>query len=298
MKKENLITKWLDNNLNDEEKEAFDKLDVSPSYRKISRAMKAFAPDTLDQDSSYQKLKNKLPGHTRSTGRLRMVSTLIAAIVVVALSVYLFNRSAVTLYETSTGQNLALELPDKSSVLLNAGSTISYNERSWAKERVLELQGEAFFDVEKGSRFVVITDQGTITVLGTEFNVKEREGFFEVSCYEGKVEVACQNQNTILTPGEVVRLIDGKLTSQQTAFSGPSWPEDKSYFKSVPFGEVLDEIERQYGVEIIGDLRNSRQLFTGSFFHENLETALQAVTIPLNLTYTLSGDKVILKIDR
>jgi len=298
MKKENLISKWLDNNLNDEEKEAFDKLDASVSYRKISEAVKAFAAPEIDTEDSYQRLSKKLTFQKKTSSNLRYISTLVAAVVVVALSVYLFNNSSAQDFQAGVGDSLAVMLPDASEVTLNAGSTLSVNEGSWNKAREVKLKGEAFFDVQTGSTFSVITDQGTVTVLGTEFNVIERDHYFEVACYEGKVAVETMDSEYTLQVGDVIRVFDGRIQLISTSFSKPSWLDEKSIFKSMPIVEVLDELERQYGINITGELRDSKSPFTGNVTHKNLEMALQAVTIPLNLTYTITGDKVVLKMDQ
>ena len=70
---------------------------------------------------------------------------------------------------------------------------------------------------------------------------------------------------------------------------------NKSVFRSTPFSIVVDELERQYNISISGDQRNTQTLFTGSFYHENLDTALQAITIPLNLEFSINGNEVVLK---
>lgn len=144
MKKENLISKWLDNNLNDEEKEAFDKLDASISYRKISKAVRAFAAPEIDTEESYQRLSGKLTFQKRKSYNLRYITTMVAAVVVVALSVYLFNNSSAQDFQAGVGDSLAVILPDASEATLNAGSSLSVNEESWDKAREVTLKGEAF----------------------------------------------------------------------------------------------------------------------------------------------------------
>ena len=83
-------------------------------------------------------------------------------------------------------------------MLLNSKSTITFNKHNWDTNRTLELNGEAFFDVEKGNTFTVKTSQGNVSVLGTEFNVNASVDFFRVSCYEGKVKVS-EMLTTVIT---------------------------------------------------------------------------------------------------
>ena len=76
-----------------------------------------------------------------------------------------------TTIQTFAGQDRIQTLPDESSIHLNDASILSYNEKSYATDRSLKLEGEAFFQVAKGAKFVVNTKGGSIEVLGTSFNV-------------------------------------------------------------------------------------------------------------------------------
>ena len=89
-------------------------------------------------------------------------------------------------------------MPDGSSVNLNAGSELEYTSFNWKKNRVLSLGGEAFFKVKKGKTFTVITKEGNVKVLGTQFKVKSREKLYEVTCFEGKVQVVIQKDTLVL----------------------------------------------------------------------------------------------------
>ncbi len=93
-------------------------------------------------------------------------------------------------FSTSFGEQLALVLPDGSEVLLNSKSTLSYKKSDWFDgKRTLELTGEGYFKVKKGSTFSVNSTNGNVSVLGTQFNVKTNPSYFEVLCYEGRVQV-------------------------------------------------------------------------------------------------------------
>ena len=74
-------------------------------------------------------------------------------------------------------------------------TTLKYASNKWDKKRRVRLEGEAFFKVAKGSTFTVDTKTGSVKVLGTQFNVKNRIGFFEVVCYEGLVGVTVSDYN-------------------------------------------------------------------------------------------------------
>ncbi|MEM9931461.1 MAG: FecR domain-containing protein, partial [Bacteroidota bacterium] len=104
----------------------------------------------------------------------------------------------------AVGEKLEEELPDGSVVYANAVTTLSYSPQEWSSARDVQLKGEAFFEVEKGSNFTVNTPQGTVEVLGTSFNVLAREDIFEVICYTGKVRVTAGERTAELSPGQSV----------------------------------------------------------------------------------------------
>ncbi|TAJ11294.1 hypothetical protein DMA11_17415 [Marinilabiliaceae bacterium JC017] len=104
---------------------------------------------------------------------------------------------------SSGEQTKIVNLPDGSVVLLNRNSCVEYDKNF--DERHIELDGEAFFDVQPGEQpFVVATRQGEIKVLGTEFNVKTQDEQLEVEVDEGTVELNVKEQKSKLKKGECV----------------------------------------------------------------------------------------------
>ena len=77
--------------------------------------------------------------------------------------------------------------------------------------------------------------------------------------------------------------------------STPSWLNNESTFKSLPYKTIISEFERQYDVDITLVNIDSTELFTGSFTHNNLEVALKSISLPLHLTYSKTNHTIILK---
>ena len=151
-----------------------------------------------------------------------------------------------------------------------------------------------FFKVAKGSKFSVITKEGRVTVLGTQFNVKQRDNYFEVICFEGSVGVDYKEKSVVLKPGYSFLIIDGNLYAKDLDIRlEPSWVDNESYFNSLPYKTVLSELERQYRISIETNNIDLAQLFTGTFKHDDLELALKSVTLPLNLKYQIKNDTTI-----
>ncbi|WP_445735556.1 FecR family protein [Mariniflexile sp.] len=293
MNREELISKWLDNDLNDRELEAFKMLEDYDGLVKLNDSVQAFKADGYDTSSE---LKNVLKTTKKQPTHWAKPFMRVAAILAIAFSLYYYTTTIDTTVTTAFAQKTTIELPDASSVSLNAKSLLAFNKNSWKNEREVTLEGEAFFKVAKGSSFHVITRSGTVKVYGTQFNVKQRDHYFEVICYEGVVGVTYNSQETKLKPGDSFLIIDGKQIAKEKENSPtPSWLNNESTFKSIPYKEVIAEFERQYHVNITLLDIDTNQLFTGSFAHNNLEVALKAITLPLHVTYSKTNHTIILK---
>ena len=195
---------------------------------------------------------------------------------------------------TEFAERSEVVLPDDSEIFLNADSQISYSEKKWDKNRNIDLKGEAFFKVAKGKKFTVSTDHGTVAVLGTQFNVENREGFFEVTCYEGLVSVTHKNEEIKLPAGNSFLVINGKLISTGTP-SGtlPSWMNNESSFESIPLKYVFAELERQFNVKVSTENIDTNLLFTGSFNNTDLNMALKSISTPSQTRFKIDGDNVL-----
>ncbi len=218
----------------------------------------------------------------------------IAAVLVVGLGLYfLFFSNNVNTISTLASEKTTIELPDSSEVILNALSTLSYSETKWNSKREVSLEGEAFFKVAKGKVFDVLTEDGVVTVVGTQFNVKQRDNYFEVKCYEGIVRVTAGETVKELTVGDSFRLMNGTSNFFETSYLQPQWTKNVSSFKAVPFSEVIAELERQYNVTVVISNTGFNPEFTGGFVHDNLENALKSIAQPLELTYTIESNNTV-----
>ncbi|WP_299102612.1 FecR family protein [uncultured Winogradskyella sp.] len=296
MKREELIKKWLDNNLNTEEQNAFEQLEDYSELTKLDATLKGFKAPEFSVDQSYKKLLPQLKTKNSSTRQWLKPLLRLAAVLAIALSVYFYTSNTDTQINTIIAEQQTIALPDNSTVELNANSLLSFNENKWENNREVRLQGEAFFKVAKGQKFDVITSKGIVSVLGTQFNVKQRESYFEVTCYEGLVSVTHNNKTVKLNPGHTFKLIDGKLLADEKENAvQPNWLHGESSFKNVALKHVITEFENHYDFKFNTDKIDTSRLFTGSFTHNNLDLALKSVTIPLNLNYSKSGKSILLK---
>ncbi len=240
--------------------------------------------DRLDSPSA-EKTERKSP-------ILLRIAASVAIFIAVGYTVF---QLSVTSVVTGLGKFANVELPDGSIANLKYQSSITYNSIGWWFNRHVEFEGEGFFEVERGSKFSVISLAGTTSVLGTSFNVKTRGTRYEVKCFTGRVAVVSGSDASTLTPGNATLFEEGKKIrdydfDQQT----PNWNQGEIHFDDQPLRVVLDEMERVFDLSIeyadsLGTIR-----YTGFFPTNDLEMALKLTCEPLDVDYRIEGKTVAL----
>jgi len=294
---ENYLAKWLNNELSEEELASFKRSEEYASYQKIVRASDALEAPAFDMEKALADFKDRQLNKETKVIKMRPAQYLMriaAAVTVLFAATYFYITSLNETFSTEYAQRTEIVLPDASEVLLNAESELSYSERKWDSERTLSLEGEAFFKVAKGKKFTVTTDLGTVSVLGTQFNVESRKGFFEVTCYEGLVSVNYQGKEEKLPAGTSFLVVNNNVVLTEAPLSSePSWVNNESSFKSIPLSYVLNEFQRQFNVKVETKNVDLTQLFTGTFSNTNINLALQSISTPSQISYTLEKNKVL-----
>jgi len=186
-------------------------------------------------------------------------------------------------YATAYGQTRIVQLPDGSSVTLNAHSSVRYAAPAHAPApREVWLDGEAFFSVKHlpdNQPFVVHTTAGfRVEVLGTRFAVYRRHAQGRVVLLSGKVRVAFADSTrpaVVLKPGELLQTTDQRpielvhKTVQATAYT--SWTANELRFEGTPLVELATRLQDTYGVQVVVASPELRQRkFTGTFPMGNL----------------------------
>lgn len=164
------------------------------------------------------------------------------------------------------GERLAVALPDGSTATLNAGSTIRFR-RAFSvlpgvpsEVREIHLSGEAFFEVvSDGRRFRVEAGDAGVTVLGTRFDVRVRNGAGSaprVAVEEGRVEVRDRRRGgeaVVLSAGEAARLAAQAGTPlRETVRSDrvAAWRSGGLTAVDEPLSAIVDELELRYATHV------------------------------------------------
>ncbi|MDC6362498.1 MULTISPECIES: FecR family protein [Flavobacteriaceae] len=294
---ENYLAKWLSGELSEKELAEFKKSAEYASYQKLKETSSTLKSPEFDMDSAFELIKQQHFGQAPKVITLNPFKKFLRVAAVIAVMLagsYFYLNSLDESISTQFAERTEVTLPDNSEIFLNADSHISYNKKNWDKERNVSLNGEAFFKVAKGKKFTVQTDHGTVAVLGTQFNVENRKGFFEVTCYEGLVSVTFNDQETKLPAGSSFLVIDGKLVeTAKPKDNQPAWMNNESSFESIPLQFVFAELERQFNLRVTTKNINTELLFTGSFNNTDLNMALKSISTPSQIHYKVEGDNVL-----
>ena len=199
------------------------------------------------------------------------------------------------------GKTYRLVLEDGTKVWLNSETELSYPSRFAGTKREVKLLGEAFFEVtpDKERPFYVKANGMDIRVLGTSFNVNTyKKNVIETSLLTGRIKISGGSlpQEYVLTPGKKATYssIDKTLKiTKADAHVITGWCDDYLIFDSEPLIDVIEEIERWYGVKI--ELRCpqiGQDLLSGSFRHESIQNVIHSLSLQYKFRYEIHKDKI------
>ena len=261
---------------------------------------KVEVPFSKTKEDLWDKLSQKLDHKESNKPKGKLISMswykVTAAVIIILLGITSFTKLYTTTITTQKGEHLSHILPDQSVIELNAASAISYHPYWWSFNRTITLEGEAFFEVKKGSKFTVTSSNGSTEVLGTSFNIYARNTEYSVFCKTGKVKV-CNNDSSIklsLKPNEMAILDKVNSTGKIKLVSLDnitSWRSDEFRFEATPLKEVMEDIQIQYNVNIILDVDHPETLiYSGRFMkNKNVDVTLELICLSLNLNFTSQG---------
>lgn len=295
---------WLEGKISSEEAA---KNTVNPDFdafeKFVESAKHLDVPRVTSKDAAWQKLENKISEQQHSPkvisiSRRNWFIGVAASFILALGAFFLFPSPDKDLknFATAMAESRVIFLPDSSAVHLNAASSVSLSEETWKKDRVLSLNGEAFFEVKRGSKFSVITDAGIVTVLGTSFNVRQRDGELIVACKTGKVGVSKSDNSGLITitPGQMVTITSNEIGEIQEVNNRriASWINNEFEFESLPLKAVFEELERQYDIKVSCDFDEAtlEEPMTATLPTDNLEEAVKTLELIKSIKATFSED--------
>lgn len=201
---------------------------------------------------------------------------------------------------TPTGGQYNIVLADGTKVYLNTVSSIKYPTQFNGDQRIVELEGEAYFEVAKNKNkpFIVKSRNQSIEVLGTHFNVHayNNESFIKTTLLEGSVAVNYKNQKAILKPGQQSNVSEdfNKIAIRKVDTEAAiAWKNGRFKFDNADLKTVMKQLERWYGikVEYRGDVSDVR-FNGGTFMNKNLSEVLKVLELS-NIKFKVEGKTII-----
>lgn len=207
---------------------------------------------------------------------------------------------------TDKGQRSEIRLADGTKIWLNSSTQVRVKQSLFSKSRIVDLDGEAYFEVtkNKGNPFIVRASGVNVKVLGTKFNVRSRKSENEViaTLLEGKVLIENSNHTNsqVLEPGQSVSVnrVDGSLTKFQ--YNNPGnillWRGEKLLFEDSSLLEITQVLKQLYNLDFeFMDTDLMQETFTCEFStNEDIEFLLSILTLTEKVNYRIDNGVVFL----
>jgi transmembrane sensor len=286
------------------------------SFRKIfdvtnRHYQKQSKPVDIDLDQEWDKFHNRIkmktiqPEAKPSTHWLKMAAAILVLVVSGMVINYFLYKNDIQ-YNT-TASIVSIQLPDSSTVVLNSRSSLLHKPSFGEESRIVELDGEAYFNVRADSKkpFIIETTKGNIEVVGTSFSVSSYDSLasVEVSVETGIVtfHVPDAGQTVKLTPGQKAVYDKTKNELSTTTYGNPnefSWGTKRIVFQEATLEEVVATINKTYHVNMTLDQPvSSACVVTVSFENQDLDAVLRVLETTLNITITRNGPDITLNSD-
>ena len=194
-------------------------------------------------------------------------------------------------------------LPDGTRVCLNASSSLSFNRHFGRSTRDVTLEGEGYFEVAHNAHkpFRVHAGNACVTVKGTTFNVQSYsdESEISISLIEGSVVLNTVSDETTLTPGNcaIVSRNSNRIRIERADPFASEWINGKYVFSDKSIPEILQRVERNYGVRFVyADGLFGTERFTGNFsFNLSIDEVLSYIDVDKKYKWTKNDDIIAIR---
>jgi transmembrane sensor len=255
------------------------------------------------------KVKEQTPYKKRWHAVLKYAAAILLPVVLGIGSYFLFGKTAVSdnkemIVRVENGQKANLQLPDGTRVWLNSGSSIRYNKSYNQRDRIIALDGEAYFEVAKDKQrpFIVKANSLSVRAVGTIFDVKAyaNDNTITTTLIEGKVNVYDDRSTSQLLPNQKITFHKRNHTFDKTqvydAEIAGLWKNNQLAFDAESLEEIAKVLERMYNIQVMFDSESIKQMrFSGKIKNNSLESVLQLISLTAPIHYNVRDSIVTLK---
>ncbi|PZR10876.1 MAG: hypothetical protein DI539_20975 [Flavobacterium psychrophilum] len=268
--------------------------------------------DTLHKDKLYRSIITSIeaaPGDSstfpwgRTQGLLLRMAAVFLLMLGSGLAIYFFHYRPFSIEQIANLQHQHITIDDGSQIWINNKSKLTYPSKFDSDQRLVKLEGEAFFDVAKEPNrpFIIHTQGVRIQVLGTSFNVKsyDEEDEIVISLATGRIEVDAFGKRQILTPGDQLHYDKATNSCQRQRIDvaeASAWKEGWMVFNSTSLRDVVKTAERQYGIHVfMKEGIAAERKITLKVKQRGVDSLFQVLSYSTGLMYQIKGDSVILE---
>lgn len=221
-------------------------------------------------------------------------------------SLHYRGKAAMPEYHTLSvpqGGQYKLQLPDGTDVWLNAASSITYPTAFTGTERVVEVTGEAYFEVAKMKQKpfkVRSAGSSEIEVLGTHFNINAYtdEPSVIATLLEGRIKFSSADEHHLMKPGQQARLNKSgeiNILSNVNTEAAIAWKEGYFYFDGADLQTVMRQIARWYNVTIAYEGKVPDKKFSGEISKTNNISLVLEMLEATKVRFEINGKRIIVK---
>lgn len=278
------------------------------------------SPSTMDNDVQariFRDIENKIDikdktdkaeqNHFQLTKWLRVAAMFVLP-VITAVGMYFYRSPDETVpgqlvVAVERGQKANITLPDGSKVWLNSQSRLTYSTNFNVRQRELQLDGEAYFEVAHNPNkpFIVRSNDISVRALGTAFGVKAYNEDVLISSIlmKGKVLVTTPDGEAILKPNERIIYDKTKHKKEQTTVTNATdftgWIHNELRFEDESLGDIAKTIRRIYNVEVVfASEKLKSQRYTGTINNNSLESVLNIISLTSPVSFQINNQQVTL----
>jgi transmembrane sensor len=256
----------------------------------------------LEWNKLEAKIKAKKFKPKRKVRFLKQFSAAASLLLLISVGFYVLNNSSKITHKTNFGEILNIKLQDGSDVTLNSNSSLSYYKN---ESRKVWLSGEAFFQVDKkvvtNAKFWVLTDDLSVEVYGTSFNVNTKKKKTDVFLEEGSIWLKLKNGiDKKMIPGNYISYSSKKnqILEDKNIFNPTtktSWKDGSLIFENLSLEKAMEKIEESYGFAIVFKEDKSKNiLITGAVPITNIDICIKAIEKSVDVTITKKDNSLII----
>jgi transmembrane sensor len=256
----------------------------------------------LEWNKLEAKIQAKKFRPKRKVRFLKQFGVAASLLLLISVGFYFMNNNSKITHKTNYGEILNIKLQDGSDVTLNSNSSLSYYKN---ESRKVWLSGEAFFQVDKkvvtNAKFWVFTNDLSVEVYGTSFNVNTKKKKTDVFLEEGSIWLKLKNGiDKKMIPGNYISYSSKKneILEDKNIFNPiakTSWKDGSLLFENLSLEKAMEKIEESYGFTIVFKEDKSKNiLITGAVPITNIDICIKAIEKSVDVTITKKDNSLII----